>query len=64
MTETREQDPVLVTREKAAEILSVSVRTVTRYQKNGYLTTYRDDRGRVRFNEAELKEMVKFTPIG
>lgn len=59
MTETHEQSPQLVTRAEAAEILGVTPRTVTRYQKSRRITTYRDYRGRVRFDEAELKEKAK-----
>lgn len=61
MTNT-EKKVRLVGRDEAAEIGGVSTRTITRYVKTGLLTPYRDVPGRVRFSEAQVREVFRYDP--
>lgn len=49
-----------VGREEAAGLASVTVRTITRWARDGYLTKFTDSRGRVRFSEHQVKAMNSF----
>lgn len=50
-------DLALVTRERAAEIAGVTVRTWTRWAGRGLVTKYLDPRLRVRFSSQEARRM-------
>lgn len=50
-------DLALVTRERAAEIAGVTVRTWTRWAGRGLVTKYLDARARVRFSSQEARRM-------
>lgn len=47
----------LVTRQEAARILNMSVRSITRFATNGYLTKFRDARGQIRFAPEQVEAM-------
>lgn len=58
----KEKKVKLVGREEAAELGGVTTRTITRYVKAGLLTPYRDVPGRVRFSEAQVREVFRYDP--
>lgn len=49
-------------REEAATTAGVTVRTITRWARLGYLTKFTDSRGRVRFSRHQVKMMNEFEP--
>lgn len=54
-TFTRRTD--LITRQEAAKLAGVSVRSITRYASEGYLTKFRDARGRIGFAPEQVRAM-------
>lgn len=57
-TFTRRTD--LITRQEAAQLAGVSVRSITRYASEGYLTKFRDARGRIGFAPEQVRAMGYF----
>jgi hypothetical protein len=57
-TFTRRED--LLTRQEAAALAGVSVRSITRYATEGYLTKFRDARGRIGFAPEQVRAMGYF----
>lgn len=52
-----------VTREQVALLCGVTVRTVSRWVAQGYLTRYEDSRGRVAYARVQAEAMNKFEPV-
>lgn len=52
----------MLTRAEAAELAGVTVRTITRWQRDGLIRTYRGVTNRVRFKRAEVLEIVRCDP--
>lgn len=50
----------LITRQWAAQLLGMSIRTISRYAANGYLTKFTDARGRVLYAPEQVKAMGYF----
>lgn len=53
----------MVTREGVAELCGVSIRTVSRWVAQGYLTRYEDSRGRVAYARVQAEAMNRFEPV-
>lgn len=54
-----------ITRTKAADILGVSERTISRYAANGKLTKYRAGIGQVPFfSENQVRSLLDPRPVG
>lgn len=47
----------LITRQEAADIMGMSLRSVTRFATLGYLTKFRDARGQIRFAPEQVRAM-------
>lgn len=50
----------LITRQEAADIMGMSLRSVTRFATLGYLTKFRDARGQIRFAPEQVRAMGYF----
>lgn len=55
--------PKLLTRQETRRLLNCHVRTVDYYLKVGKLTRYRDGRGRVGIDPAEVEALITPVPV-
>lgn len=53
----------MVTREQVAQLCGVTIRTVSRWAAQGYLTRYEDSRGRVAYARVQAEAMNRFEPV-